>query len=219
MSKRLIVICEGKSEVNFIKQILASEISNISIQPVTIKTGNNPQGGSAKGGALSYERVKREIENHLKSSNFVTTFFDYYGLDKTFPSYNLAIESNIYQNINILENGLSNDINNDLFIPYIQVHEFESLLFCDIEKALENETINANNLNILTQILNDFNYEPEMINNSLQTAPSKRILKYFPNFQKTLHGYKGLEKIGLNTIRSKCKHFNEWLEKMEKLKP
>jgi len=59
----------------------------------------------------------------------------------------------------------------------------------------------------------------ELINESDNTAPSKRIEKCFNQYchEKATAGiYIALE-IGLDKIRGKCQHFNDWIEKIENL--
>jgi hypothetical protein len=62
------------------------------------------------------------------------------------------------------------------------------------------------------------NSNPELINESPQTAPSKRILKICDSYDKVDDGILILKEIGLNKLRSECTHFNEWLTKLEGLK-
>lgn len=77
----------------------------------------------------------------------------------------------------------------------------------------------ANNLNVsqswIDNILNKFN-DLEGINNSKETAPSKRIEKN-ATYIKTQHAPKILQEIGLPKIRKKCQGFNEWITQLEKL--
>lgn len=226
--KRLIVICEGRSEVNFISKLLYKSFITIgiSLEARTIPTGKNKCGGFAKGGSLNFDRVKPFLINTLNESAsdsncFVTTFFDYYALNSKFPNYK-ETKSNIsiYNKVKIIETELKKFIESkgdftNKFIPYIKLHEFESLLFCDIEKVFENEEdISENTVFDLSKIIEKFEGNPELINNSTDTAPSKRILKIVPSYQKTIHGYKGLEKIGLLELENKCIHFKEWLDKI-----
>lgn len=44
-----------------------------------------------------------------------------------------------YNRVNHLEKDFANAINEGRFIPYIQLHEFEALLFCEIEIYLTNK--------------------------------------------------------------------------------
>lgn len=100
------------------------------------------------------------------------------------------------------------------FFPYIQLHEFESLQFVNIEN-LAKEYFDYD-IEPLRMCLNQ-QPKPELINNSPETAPSKRILDCIPNFDKTGAGVDCLVATGLQEIRFKCRHFGEWVDKIEKL--
>jgi hypothetical protein len=54
-----------------------------------------------------------------------------------------------------------------------------------------------------------------LINDGFETAPSKRILKEIPEYDKVTAGVSVAGKIGIETLRAKCRHFSEWLAKLE----
>ncbi|MEO1765387.1 MAG: DUF4276 family protein, partial [Cyanobacteria bacterium J06629_18] len=58
---------------------------------------------------------------------------------------------------------------------------------------------------------------PEHINDSPVTAPSKRILACCSGYEKPLHGSLIAIDIGLDTIRKQCRHFNQWLTRLENI--
>lgn len=60
---------------------------------------------------------------------------------------------------------------------------------------------------------------PEEINDGQHTAPSKRIIGQFPEYEdeKVMVGPQMAKAIGLEHIRSRCPHFGEWLRRLEKL--
>jgi trehalose-6-phosphate synthase len=66
------------------------------------------------------------------------------------------------------------------------------------------------------QICNSFQ-SPELINDGETTAPSKRILKLIPTYKKITDGIIIARKIGLEIMREKCPHFNQWLTQLENL--
>ena len=206
----LYILCEGQSEEAFIKQVLAPyfESINLQITPKITKTSAN-----AKGGGLKYSRIKKEILNLLNHKQaFVSTFFDYYALPKDFPKYNEQ-SGDIYQKINILEQGFNEDINCERFFSHIQPYEFESLLFSDIDKIIKaNPLWNASHLTKLQRITQEFT-NIELINNSPQTSPSHRLKNILPHYQKIIHGTEIAKKTTIATIRTKCRHFNEWCNK------
>ena len=78
---------------------------------------------------------------------------------------------------------------------------------------------NANSqISALQKIVDDVQ-SPELIDDGQQTAPSKRIIAQFPQYNdlKTTVGTQMAERIGLEDIRSNCPHFNAWLDRLEKL--
>lgn len=102
------------------------------------------------------------------------------------------------------------------FIPYVQMYEYEGLLFSDTQalaKGVYQEALAAR----FKIIRNKFD-TPEEINDSPATAPSKRILKLFPEYDKPLHGSLVALEIGLETIRRECPLFDGWLKQIEALK-
>lgn len=214
--KRVYIICEGQSEETFVKHILSQHFENLQIYltPIIIPTSRKQ-----KGGGLNYDRVKFFITNKFKQDKeaFVSTFFDYYALPNDFPKYDEQVQCNdIYQKIDILEQGFCDDINHQRFFPHIQPYEFESLLFSDIDKIIQADAEWRNNqscLNELKKIIQDFN-NPELINNSPQTSPSHRLKNIFPRYRKVTHGRIIAQNITITHIRNKCKHFDEWCKKI-----
>lgn len=70
-----------------------------------------------------------EYERHI-----FTTMFDLYALPNDFPDYEAAKAlGEPYKRVAGLETAFAKAINDERFIPYIQLHEFEALLFCGIE--------------------------------------------------------------------------------------
>ncbi|MEX8547306.1 MAG: DUF4276 family protein, partial [Mucilaginibacter sp.] len=59
---------------------------------------------------------------------------------------------------------------------------------------------------------------PELINESPETAPSKRIISLCNSYDKIDDGILILKEIGLETMRKECRHFNDWVSQLEKLK-
>lgn len=70
-------------------------------------------------------KVDGEYERHV-----FTTMFDLYALPDDFPGYETAKAiGEPYVRVAALETAFAEAINDGRFIPYIQLHEFEALLF------------------------------------------------------------------------------------------
>ena len=103
------------------------------------------------------------------------------------------------------------------FVPYIQMHEFEALMFSD--PAAFADSIGQPSLRKDFSAIRQQFETPEHIDNSPVTAPSKRILALYPAYEKPLMGETAAKAIGLPKIRQECPLFNDWLAKLESLPP
>lgn len=220
------VLCEGQTEQGFVDKVLKPYLQEHGINSVksTILTTNKKK--NAYGGMLSYRQVCRDFGVLLKSyiddahtKHFFTTMFDYYALPSDFPGFSTVVgiqDKNLL--IETLEKALGEEINNDSFIPYLQLHEFESLVFCGLD-YLEDLYPDCNkNLQILKKVMIEFN-SPELINNGKSTAPSKRIIAVIEDNGKTGYKYNKpqsgkyiTECVGIDNLRKLCPHFNKWIE-------
>ena len=173
-----------------------------------------------RGGLLEYERSKKDILIWMKEDNNpecrFSTMFDLYALPKDFPGYEEAAgRSDPFERVTFLETALAKDIDSPRFIPYIQLHEFEALIF-SLPQALDWEYLEHEKpIKNLIKMVGRQN--PELINDGAATAPSKRIIKEIPEYDKVAAGVSVVGKIGIEHLRSTCRHFSEWLEKLERL--
>ena len=214
------ILVEGDTELYFVDKILREyfKLRKIYITPVSIyKAGKGDKKLHIGGHGNRYQNIRKNIYNMLGNNKkiFVTTMLDYYGLPKDFPGYNELKGENCFEKVVFLENRFKDNINNNRFIPNLILHEFEGLLFSDLEK-IQQGIGGEDKLDELIKVSKAFS-TPEEINDSPDTAPSKRIKKIFRFYRKTYHGPLIAQKIGLQAIREKCRHFHEWLVKIEKL--
>ncbi|RKZ66138.1 MAG: hypothetical protein DRR16_08715 [Candidatus Parabeggiatoa sp. nov. 3] len=76
------------------------------------------------------------------STAYLSTFFDLYRLPNDFPQFKEAQkQQEPLQRVNYLETAFENNINHDKFIPYIQLYEFEGLLFSEVQAIDECVTL------------------------------------------------------------------------------
>lgn len=217
--KRIIIVCEGQTEQVFCDKTLSPYFigRNYHIQAPTIK--------HTRGGIVKWNVLKKQIETHLKTDKtaYVTTLIDYYGLYQkyNFPNWNAAeLVMDKSERMNILEKGMKDDIDEthrNRFIPYLQLHEFEGLLFNDLN--VFHQQIPSADLIGLEELNKTFqDYEnPEMINNNRSTSPSHRLQRIIAGYNKIVYGDILAEAIGLQRIRQKSPRFNNWLQILENL--
>ena len=215
--KRVYIICEGQTEESFVNQLLQSYFiqQNIFVQaPLIGKPGH-------KGGNVNLPRLLKDLAKILNGdrSAYCTTLLDYYGLPSDFPGKEEADQQNDLAKKNeVIHTALHKAVEDKLgaevasrFIPYIQMYEFEALLFSD-PKLMESKLKTKG----FVAIRESFD-SPEHINNSPQTAPSKRILKLYPAYNKVLDSSVLAQNITLDIIRKECLLFDGWLSKISNL--
>ena len=217
--KRVFISVEGQTEETFVKEILVPHLESFQVYPVPIilSTKRTRQGNKFKGGITRFQRIQNEINLLLRDTDVsaVTSMYDLYKFPADFPGYDEAPRGDCYQRVAYLENEFTKLISDPRFRPYIQLHEFEALLFVNLS-AISKAFPGTNKLAELERIKSAFS-SPEEINEGEQTAPSKRILHLFPDYQKPLHGVLISIDTGLDNIRSECGHFNDWITWLESL--
>ena len=147
-----------------------------------------------------------------------TTMIDFYALPPEFPGWAQArVARNSVDRVKILEQALSGEFCDASFHPYIQLHEFEALLYCDLSELQRRLTHSESGIAALQQEVSRL--QPEEINEGPHTAPSKRIINHLPVYErsKVRVGAAAAAAIGLPALRSKCPHFNDWLTRLEEL--
>jgi len=216
--KRVIIICEGETEREFCQKVLAPHLAqhDIFIQAPLIK--------KSIGGIVRWSVLKKEIETYLLESNvIVTTLIDYYGLLKkyNFPKWDEG-ERIVDKNarMDFLEKAMKDDVLDNVrhrYIPYLQLHEFEGLLFNNIQlfykQVPESELVGKAELK---KTFDDYD-NPEMINNNKETSPSHRLKRIIKGYNKVLYGHYFAEAIGIEQIRAKSPRFNSWIDKIIKI--
>ena len=215
--KRLFIVVEGQTEQEFVNTMLRPWLNGYGIYdvtPVLIKTSKYGRGGHVNAQHL-INTIKGLLSETTDNDLIVTTFIDFYRIPNNMPGYEDAMShTNSIEQVGILEQGLSGFINDRRFIPYIQRHEFEALVFSSnvgFEKYCDNKQ------SVLTaDIVNSFN-NPEDINSSPDTAPSKRLMSIIPGYDKVLLGNLLALEIGLDTIIKRCPRFSAWLEQIMKI--
>lgn len=226
---RLHLIVEGQTEETFVKRILAPHLAgfNVMVDARRVQTGRDRAKNRVfRGGLVNYAKLRNDLLCWIKQDRHpevcFSTMIDLYALPNDFPSFETALaEDDAREKIAVLEGALKNDIlagsGQERFIPYIQLHEYEALLLTKPDAI----TTAVGSASQVQGLKNDIAGEQdvELINERPDKAPSKRIIKYIPEYedQKSSAGPIIAETIGLEHLRSNCSHFNEWLTELESL--
>ena len=206
---RVIVYCEGPTEETFVNRILAPAFWKRNIY-LSASSGN---------GVSKYSIIKRDLSTLCKHdpNAIITTMLDYYALPSDTPGMRDVVGGTIYDKVAHVEECIREDIGVDNLIPNLMLHEFESLLFSD-PTCFSYCGLTGRKIDELRRI-REAAETPEHINNDPNTTPSKRILRIYPEYDKVLDGFNIAQDIGLHTMRLECRHFNEWVNKIDALEP
>jgi hypothetical protein len=218
---RVSVVVEGQTEESFVNQVLAPLLWPRELYTTSIIIGVPGH----KGGRTSYARVKKDVLLQLKQDRtaYCTTMLDLYGLGKGFPGDPPPPNVSNLEKVTRLEEAVLQDIITTApelradvrFLPYLQLHEYEGLLFSDA--AAFAAGIHQPHLAAPLQAIRNQFQTPEDINDNVETAPSKRVLKLYPLYRKPLDGTRAAQAVGVAIMRQECPHFNAWVLRLESL--
>ena len=217
---RLNITAEGASEAIFIEEMLRPHLLDFGKYVEVRKILTNRK-QKVRGGMPSFTKIQQDITQWIREqpTAWHTTMIDLYGLKTDFPAYVATKDLRYDMRVKEIEKQFGERINYWRFIPYIQLHEYEALLFSapdEMEKWLG--LYNDVPKDYFTKIRAQFD-TPEHINDSPHTAPSKRIIALIgeKKYDKVDDGILILKEIGLTKIREECPHFNAWLTQLEQL--
>lgn len=216
---RVNVIVEGHTEEVFINSIVGPALCDRGVYLTPRLMGGT-------GGGVSYRRLRGDALMFMKGdpTAHCTTFVDYYGLGAGFPGREeIGKFTSTEEKKRLLEEAIHKGVMSSLgdsydgsrFLPYVQMHEFEGLLFSDtsvLAHAIERDD--------LVQALHTIRFQyatPEDIDEGKETAPSKRIKGLVEGYSKPFHGNIAAATIELEKIRSQCPLFNGWMLRLEEL--
>jgi hypothetical protein len=221
--KHLYFIVEGETELEFINRIVIPYLYrnglNTYIQGIMVTMSGGGHGFN------HIQHFKNTIEPILNYDNqpIITTMLDYYGInsEKKLPDFLECNKlSSVDGKIQCLENALNEQVQSiksyRFFIPYIQKHEMETLLFANPEVGFELESEEL--INAVLEVCTEFP-NIEDINNSYETAPSKRLYRIYKEngskYQKSTDAVAFIaEPTGIEVMLEKAPRFKNWIENL-----
>jgi hypothetical protein len=212
---RLHLVVEGQTEEAFVRDLLSLELAYYSIIATAHSITTSKKGRlTHRGGFLQYAHMRKDLELWMKqdrnSDARFSTMIDLYRMPCDFPGFDESRGiSDPLARARFLENKLAADLSDPRFLPYIQVHEFEALLFSDPSAFSVVFPDAAAEIAQLVRVAESA-VSPEHIDDGPNTSPAKQIETLLPSFSKTVHAPVVASHIGLGQMRQRCKHFDEW---------
>ena len=133
-------------------------------------------------------------------NEYVTTMFDYYAMPKDTPGIECQ-DTDLIQRMRTIES----EIDKDLGLPN-----------CKFQPSAFSIIADQGVVNEIQKIRESFP-TPEHINNSYETAPSKRLEALIPNYAKVKNGTLLAKNIGIDTLMRECPHFKNWISSIAQL--
>lgn len=221
----IVALVEGQTEQAFIRDQLAARLGCQGISIWAVLSGKTRR----QGGVKKWDVARNDILRTLKEGRYCTTMFDYYGMPLDWPGRDEAVGMPWRSRAAHVEIEMKKDViasldqrfNPAQFIPYVQLHEFESLLFSNTTELAGATTavcsLSASSLRKSFDAILRAAGHPEAIDDGFETCPSRRITSIVPGFRKRLHGPIVTQRIGLDELAMRCSHFGEWVARLEAL--
>lgn len=200
---RLAVVVEGETEEEFVKSVLSPHLWEHGVEATPHLLGGN----------VTVERLASEMVNLFWSYDRVTSLVDFYGFRNRQDGSREELETRIHDEVS---RNIRRSWDQSRVFPYVQLYEFEGLLFSDVTvfgKLLDRP---PDLVEKLVAIRSHFE-TPEEINDNKATCPSKRIEGLMPTYQKRVDGPFLARSMGLSSIRNECPRFAEWIARLEAL--
>jgi hypothetical protein len=220
---RLHLLVEGQTELEFANKVLTPHLaaSGVYLAAQAVETSRRAEGGKRSGGGY-WRKWRADLERLTKSMPGsdvrFSTLFDLYRLPEDFPGISelLSVRDTV-RRAELAERGIAEAVGDRRLIPYVQRHEFEALVLTALEELRSIVDHPQDRVGLEALVREVGGAAPEDINDGPLSAPSKRLLRAVPSYQKPLHGPLVLQEAGLQKVRSRCERFSAWLERLESL--
>jgi hypothetical protein len=224
---RLYMYVEGQTEQQYAETVLRDHLAKrgVFVAGAILAATRRRHGVIRRGGGRHFLPMRNELERlfrqHRGPDVRFTTMFDLYALYSDFPGTDAASKQKHipYERVKTLEQAFATEMNDGRLLPYIQVHEFETILYCNLDAFEIHYASCRRQIEELGKEAGAQLDTPELIDDGQNSAPSKRIATQFPDYPdaKPEAPLAIATMIDLSVIRSKCPHFNEWLTALEQL--
>lgn len=215
------LLVEGQTEEQFVKQVLGPfvwENNTTRLIPIIVKTkqvaGSDP---AHKGGYVTFVKLKMQIDKLLgdTSTHLVSTMLDYFRIGDDYPGVRSNPGKNNIERAIHVETKITEEVNNNRFKAYLQIHEFESLLFSRTSAIADKFAVcgrpeHSRMLNALDEAWKSYK-TPEEINTGALTHPFARIKGAISSYKKMIDGPQIARTIGIPAIQKRCDHFRSWV--------
>jgi Domain of unknown function (DUF4276) len=211
---QVVAVVEGQTEEALFVRVLAPFLATrqIYITPIVVETSRAAGGHKFKGGG-KWSHYRRDLARLLAEPQWaaVTTMIDFYGYPGDAPGADCDRPHDPRACVMFREEAMSSDLEHAArFLPFVMLHELETLVF---SAALGRPAVLGSNevATALAREAAEVDGDVELLNDDPITAPSKRVARVWPDYQKVTDGVAVIEEAGLAHVLERCPHFADWV--------
>jgi Domain of unknown function (DUF4276) len=219
--RTLYLLLEGQTEETIVRDVFMAHLEALGwcVRFSIVKTSRSATSRARRGGVSSWAKLETEIKLVLNDPGIdvLSTLIDYYAFPSDAPGMagRLMCASPIQRVANV-EAALASYIGDSRFVPHLVLHEVEAWVY--VAAAQLAELKGDRSLTVKLRKEMEASGGPEGIDEGPDTAPSKRLMRHWPEFSKTIDGPLAIAAVGLPEIRRQCPHVDAWLRKLENLR-
>lgn len=221
---RIAIVTEGPTEEQFVTDFLAPYLQQASggriyAQGMKVKTGYAASGRPATGGGGWYAKTGLCYNTFIRDLlaqpqwQVVTTMIDYYGFPKDFIQKAGLENPGCEELENQLRDAYKTGVRQGKWVPFVVKHEFETLV---IAGALHGTSSVFSEDDVA--VMREWKQSAlgvEEINDSEQTAPSKRLVALKARstvpYQKLVDSSAVFAAARFTDVLGECPHFANWV--------
>ena len=215
-SGRLHILVEEQTEETIVRRVIEPHLTTLGwwVTLSIVRTKRPATGPAYRGGVAKWSKLEREIRLLLGDTSLtvLTTLLDYYAFPVDAPGMSGRPASGPVDRVAHVETAISTHFADRRLVPHLVLHEVEAWVFAAHRPLGE---LHGDALADRLKADVDAAGGPELVNDGVNTAPSKRLRKYCPGYVKTMDGPLAVEELGLAELRAQCPHLDEWLKGLE----
>ncbi|QFU85300.1 DUF4276 family protein [Amycolatopsis sp. YIM 10] len=217
MPDRLHLLVEGQTEEEVVRLVLSPYLAARGWIVTSSIVRTKQSADARRGGVTSWAKIERDIRMLLGSTKLrvLTTLFDYYGFPADAPGMADRPTGSAADRVRHVERALVAAVGDHRFLPHLILHETETWVFAAGTELAE--------LRWTPELADGLKHDiaaaggAELINDSPDTAPSKRLIAYCDGYAKVVEGPLAIEDLGIEGLKRQCPHFAGWLTRLEAL--
>lgn len=216
MSRQVAILVEGQTEEAFVKRVLQPLVgcSNADLTPIVVHTSRAASGAARRGGG-QWRHYRSHLQKLLAQPHWamVTTLVDFYGYPDDAPSCSCTGVHLPSQCADSRQAAMREALGSDRrFAPFVVVHEFEALVIA--AGSLSASFLGSEkSARTLRELVEGHDGDAEQINDSPETAPSKRLKTLHPKYNKVRDGIDILDGRLLDAMEL-TPRFAKWVESL-----